>query len=209
MAGDNKKTTTSEWATWIPAPQALDLVLGAIAGRSTAIQVLSGRLSAGLIRCAAEHMLADGVRGASPTDLGPDLWLQMGDAVYESVMWEAGDLTLHYARQNKTHVYFGVRFDRQGIGNVLAAAGKGVDTISKLAGPEALSDQPTEKGPPVSEQHLRAWAQLFRGAYPAGSEALASKSAAGMFPGKSVTRSQLRTALDAVGKRPRGRPSDQ
>lgn len=196
MAGEsNKKITISEWATWLPAPKALDLVMEAVAGKSTAIQALTSRLSAGLIRCAAEHMSTDGVRGVSPTELSPDLWAQINDGMHKNVMWEVGDLTLHFTNQNKARIYFGVRFDRHGIGAVLAAAGKGVETISKLTSPETSGEPAAEKGAPVSEQHLRAWAQLFREAYPTGGEELASKSAVGMFPGKSIPRSRLRAAL--------------
>lgn len=73
---------------------------------------------------------------------------------------------------------------------------------------ESDQAQPTAaKGAPVSEAHLAEWAALFRKAYPTGSEQLAATSAAGMFPGKSVPREMLRTAIRKVGALKRGQKS--
>jgi hypothetical protein len=61
-----------------------------------------------------------------------------------------------------------------------------------------------EKGPPVSEQHLKAWFDLYKQVYQgaADTEANALKSAAGMFPGKLVSRDRVR-ALRGAQKRGR------
>ena len=155
MAGErNKKVTTSEWATWLPAPQALTLAQKAIGGRSTTIQVLISRLAENLVRAAAEHSSIDGVRGESPTVIPAELWAQLDDNVEESHLWSAGDLRVLFGRVDKTHRYFGVRFDRHGIGAVLTSAGKGVKDLAAPTGDMAV-EQSMAKGQQRSNKEAR------------------------------------------------------
>jgi hypothetical protein len=94
-----------------------------------------------------------------------------------------------------------VRFEPQGVHAIL----RGVSKATKPDATPAADDEPEPKGPPVSPEALKAWFDLYRRIYTgtADTEAMALKSAQGMFPGKSVSRDKIRALR---GERPIGRP---
>jgi hypothetical protein len=74
--------------------------------------------------------------------------------------------------------------------------------------PEVEAPEPEQKGPAVSQDHLKAWFGLYQKVYSgsADTEANAVASARGMFPGKSVSRDRIR---ELRGNQKRGRkPTD-
>jgi len=64
------------------------------------------------------------------------------------------------------------------------------------------------KGPPVSESALKAWAEAFKIAYgdtPQDKLETAYKSAEGMFPGKFAARDRIRELLKGRKRGPKPR----
>ena len=106
-------------------------------------------------------------------------------------------------RYNSGHIaYFGVRFEPEGVRELLASAPKKSATGPEQQEPE--DEDQGQKGPPVSETHLRQWYALYRSVYhgPGDTMEMALRSARGMFPGKFVSRDAIRKL---AGGRTRGR----
>jgi hypothetical protein len=122
-----------------------------------------------------------------------------------SSFWTTGDLVYTYRRDiydEVTFRHFDVRFEPEGVNAIIGSAAPDIAPTPDL--PEA--NEPTERGPPVSEAHLQAWYEVYRQVYQgaADTEDTAVRSARGMFPGKSVSRDKIRKLRGAQkrGRKP-------
>jgi hypothetical protein len=95
--------------------------------------------------------------------------------------------------------HFDVRFEPNAVRAIIGPVAKQASAVADV--------EPAEKGPSVSDVHLKAWFEVYRQAYTGASdtEANAVASARGMFPGKSVSRDKVR---DLRGEQKRGRKTD-
>jgi hypothetical protein len=125
----------------------------------------------------------------------------------DQIFWTSGDLT-YRARDSSTYEmaffrHFDVRFDPEAVRAIAAPAAK-AKAETQAATARDVPAEEIQKGPPVSDAHLRAWFDVFRQAYTgaADTEANALASARGMFPGKSVSRDKVR---ELRGEQKRGR----
>jgi hypothetical protein len=108
-------------------------------------------------------------------------------------LWVTGQISFHRGSLPANATFSGIRFDPVAFFDIF-------DIDRREA--EIDSADVTGARAPLSEAALKGWAELFREAYPDGSEALARRSVDGMFPDKHVSRERLRRILP---ERPRGR----
>jgi len=192
-----------EFVTWLQPRSAVALLTQRNGWpKSDAVRAIITRLSAHLIRAAAEYAVLTNRAGEDRKErfqIPPKHWNPDSQWVPDAALWETGDIYFDLSEGSGYSVqvagrvsYFGVRFERAGI--------------------EAMChtpDEPAEAEPvnsnrkPLSDALLSDWASLFNKAYPGGSESLAARSVAGMFPDKHVSRARLRRVLP---ERKRGRP---
>ena len=124
----------------------------------------------------------------------PDDW---GRVDTSDPLWITGDLTYTYKEYGSgdriTARHFDVRFEPNGIHNIVATVSRPPESRDSVRQNEAANET-VSKGPPVSDDHLWAWFEVYKRVYTgsADTEAMALKSATGMFPGKSVTREKIR-----------------
>jgi hypothetical protein len=202
---------------WLRPHEALEILDRAFGRTETSKSLLLERLKSGKALAAAESSTWEGkTSGPSrtgPTPIPDDQW-----HYYQSSIgfWESGDLkfNLGYYQFSLNTVsvwYHGIRFFPGSIDDLAKTAPprrKSPWIKPKPPTPEPEPEEPiAEKGPPVSEEHLRLWYDLYRRAYQgaADTEATAIKSATGMFPGKSVSRDRIRALRGAQkpGRKPR------
>jgi hypothetical protein len=193
-------------ADWLSPRQAVEILDAAYPPRAhVSKQVLLERLRVGMVQAVAGHSVFDGGRQTREVfyKIPSDDWGKIDTA---DILWITGELTYRrreFGSEHTTVRHYNVRFEPQGVHAIIKSA-------SKTAEPELASTaemEPESKGPPVSDDHLKAWFELYRRAYtgPADTMANALKSARGMFPGKFVSRDRVR---DLAGGRTPGRKSD-
>ena len=185
--------------------------LDAVYGKSSVSHhLLLDRLKSGKISAVAESSTWKGIRG-DKTGLIPvmrDQWEHFGAG---EEFWKSGDLHLylgHYKGSLSTVEvwYHGIKFDPNGINDLIALAPKPqtADTETALQQADKTSSK-TRLPDPL----LKAWYELFQKAYGGSAldtERFAEKSVEGMFPDKSVSRERIR---ELRGSQKRGRKSSE
>jgi hypothetical protein len=210
-------------ADWITPRQAVDILDAVYDDKYLAKKVLLGRLIGGVIQAASGRtVVVDAGRKAEA------LFITIPPSEWEGIepadgFWISGDLI--YTRRSQSSSYqdcktshFRVRFDPEGVREIVKdepPKPRGSKWIKKKLEPEAPpvpaeveAPEPEQKGPAVSQDHLKAWFDLYQRAYSGSAtdtEANAVASARGMFPGKSVSRERVR---DLRGAQKRGRKAD-
>ena len=193
---------TEDIAGWPTPRQAIEILRKVLTSDFLAKHAMLERLRGGLVQAISrESVLTEGrnSRRATGVKIARDVW----ERVQESdPLWLSGDLTDTYRLDGSgdriTARHYAVRFEPKSVHATARSAGQ-------AAKAELSTDEPEPKGPPVSNDLLKAWFEVYMRAYPgsADTEAAALKSAQGMFPGKSVSREKIRLLR---GRRPIGRP---
>lgn len=191
-----KPEDIADWFTPRQAVQTLESVFGTDSHSYVATHTLLERLRGGIIRAVA-----------GTADLYPipaDDWtnVNLGD-----FLWTTGDATFKIAEGSgynlsyKTVRHYSIRIDPNGVRDMLPDAPQHAIATSAQA-----ANEPEQKGPPVSDAHLKAWYEIYQQAYTgaADTEANAIASARGMFPGKSVSRDRVRELRGAQKRGPKG-----
>jgi hypothetical protein len=197
MESGVSKEQFDNWLTPKRAVEILDSVFGHGSNSFISKHTLLERLRGGKIRAAAEESKrSDQINGEKLYEIPREDWHQVSET---SIFWTAGDFTFRIAdTSSRFHDvrHFDVRFDADAVRAIVAQQQPAEDPQS------ATEDAP--KGPPVSEENLKAWYAVYRRAYQGSEDTLdnALKSARGMFPGKFVSRDRVR---DLAGGRIRGR----
>jgi len=199
MASNPTAITVEEFATWLLPGAALDLLNTALDDRTAKLAILK-RLQHGLVRAVAQSASAR-ENAATLVPLPAKEWKQAEYGILGSPLWRTGDMTIEipmdtgYVDEEVPVSFFNVRFDPAGIRAMLPAAPvKPAPARQTADEPADINGREREKGPPVSDDHLRGWLELYRKAYqgPQDTLATAHKSAVGMFPGKFVARDRVR-----------------
>lgn len=229
---DGDQITAEEYATWIPASEALNRVAKVMQHEwGLAAAAIVRRLNAGLVRA---HIKTGNVERAGKTQKLKDFvavpssvvtgWTK-ASGISTLQFWVSGDAEVHQ-RISSGHGYdatqilhlFGIRFDPAGIAEMIPSAGPARAAtamadklpVKSLGPPDAAPLPPAReqesKGPPVSSKALAAWYEAYKLAFTgmADTEAAALESARGCFPGKTVSRDAVRKLR---GSQPRGRKS--
>jgi hypothetical protein len=218
MAEDPTAITADEFTTWMLPSAALQLLYtsGSIDYRTGKLAILK-RLQHGLIQAVAETGKLQNSSGTL-VPITQKEWGYAEDGIVPSPLWVTGDITIAvpmhtYEGYTRVPVYFfNVRFNPTGVRALLPP--EHVEPVSAQQSkpePSETADPPEqEKGPSVSPEHLREWFELYKKVYqgPQDTEANALASAAGMFPGKSVSRDRVRALRGAQkrGRKARGEP---
>jgi hypothetical protein len=224
-AQQDRDISAEEIATWY-TPREACVYAARIVGPKNALAAISRRLVAGQIECAATRSsLTYGQNGTHP-DPNPSLipvgfWRHMTKG--GSDLWGVGDARFFLPSQqrgvaSKTFMGLGIKLNPDDVHDSLPTVP--LKQEPELApspprhqpkvesappdSPKSEADEPIQKGPPVSEEHLKAWFDLYRRVYsgPIDTEATALASARGMFQGKSVSRDRIRAVR---GTQKRGR----
>ena len=183
-------------ADWLRPHEALAALDAVYEKPSTSRHLLFERLKSGKIVAVAESSTWKGVRGETTglIAIQRDQWERF---MPREEFWKSGDLYInlgHYKQgYNTVEVwYHGIKFDPSGIQELVDIAPKrATELIPEI---EPAAPQP-EKGPPVAEEHLRAWFEVFKKVYGGtarDTEGFAHRSAQGMFPDKFVARQRIR-----------------
>jgi hypothetical protein len=199
--GDAEKV----YETWLTPGEAIKLC--AHLDRRLAISTIFDRLKSGLIRSRAKTLV---VRNNPQhfVNVSIEAWQNLTHALTQDV-WINGDMSVELRRdgiryETTTFSFFGVRLDPAGINDI-----PGIQKRAAVTQVSAHEKEPEEKGPPISDAHLRQWLALYEAVY-TGTKAdtleNALNSARGMFPGKFVSRDRVRDVLPA---RKRGRKGDE
>ena len=212
--------TAEELATWYTPKEASAYAVRML-GVKNGTNAIWQRLVAGQIQCAATHSsLGDwlGVPQAfsHPTLIPDGVWKHL--APNGSDLWGAGDANFFLASperggQAKTFHAFGIKLNPRDVHATLPPV-----PAKQERAPAVLPATPIEKpeiedlsqkGPAVSEEHLKAWFDLYRQVYSGAvdTEANALASARGMFPGKSVSRDRVRALRGTQKRGPKGSPA--
>jgi hypothetical protein len=221
----DRDVSAEEIATWYTPKEACRYA-ARIVGPKNAMAAISRRLLAGQIECAATRSsLSYGRNGPYP-DPNPSLipvgyWRHMTKA--GSDLWGVGDARFFLPSQqrgvaSKTFMGLGVKLNPRDVHDALPSVPLEQEPeptpsppqdppkveSSPLESSKSETDELVQKGPPVSEEHLKAWFDLYRRVYSGAvdTEATALASARGMFHGKSVSRDRIR-ALRGTQKRGR------
>jgi hypothetical protein len=203
MASDLPENAFAHWMTPLQAVQLLDSVFDknshSYISKHTLLERLRGKMVRAVARTSARN---DMQKREEFADIDPGHW---GHVSETDIFWNTGDLTYsiidRYERVE--HRQFDVRFEPEAVRAIVAPAAK---TKSVSPGSTA-SDTPTEeiqKGPAVSDAHLKAWFEVYRQVYPDGTEMHAWESARGMFLEKSVSRDRIRDLRGSQKRGPKG-----
>jgi hypothetical protein len=207
-------------APWLLPGEALARVIDVIGDYTVAVDTILGRLTAGLLKATFETAKWENTSrtySLDPNFIAPNYWKHYKRSNESSYVWKTGDLRLFIGNMSsvtETSVYltfFRVKIERQGIDEIVANAAPPrpkrsvwIKRPKEPPPPPAPEPESPQKGPPVAEEHLKAWYDLYQRAYSgaADTEATAVASARGMFPGKSVSRDRVRALR---GSQKRGR----
>ncbi len=206
------KFTLEDWEDWYPTKKAFDVALKTL-GTHEFSEAVVDRIRGGHIQAAARS--ASSTKGHGPTEPRPDPFIiPLGfwrDWIADTSKLRAGDAKFHipphhYGGSYRTDpvwdvVCFGIRLDPKQVRLHFPDD----DEIAPAADLPVYG--PAEKGPPVSPAALEAWAKAYRLAYQGKDDKLetAYRSAAGAFPGRSVSREQIRKLVGGDRKRgPKG-----
>ena len=177
--------------------QAAQLLTEAFGEDYTAKHTLLERIRGGMVKAVARYSTRNGRSDRIElTEIPPDHWQHVDTA---DIFWTTGDLTYRMREYGSFDMMafrqFDVRFEPEAVRAIVGSALKSSDDTTA---------EETQKGLPVSDAHLKAWYALFRQTHQGSADTLenAYKSAAGMFPGKFVSRQKVR---DLAGGRKRGR----
>jgi hypothetical protein len=208
-----REITAEELEAWWTPSQALAYATTCVDGRNAAANAIWQRLVGGLIETVASTSSATPKDRAPVPKWRPELiprrfWKLFSK--HGSDFWGAGDAKFFLPGSGTSTVYqgFGIKlFPADVRGTLPPPRPPPKQTwVKKAPEPEKPAEEPEseQKGPPVSEEHLKAWFALYRQVYsgPAETEANAVASARGMFQGKSVSRDRIR-ALRGTQKRGR------
>ena len=195
--------TAEDIDNWLTPRQAVQLLRSVYEDRWLAEHTLLERLKGGMVQAIARNTTrSDRTDGAALVRISPEHWRYVNET---SSFWTTGDLVYTYRRDiydEVTFRHFDVRFEPEGVNAIIGSAAPDIAPTPDL--PEA--NEPTERGPPVSEAHLQAWYEVYRQVYQgaADTEDTAVRSARGMFPGKSVSRDKIRKLRGAQkrGRKP-------
>jgi len=218
MEDDVTSVTAEEFAAWLTPQAAVSRASQAFGNEATG--AIWARLTSGFLKAAASHSSqatppnAEPRLTLSPTIIPARYWGQFSNS-NDANFWRAGDARFFFP-PNRPRVEFatvilcfGIRLNPADIDTLFPPLPVEPQPESN---PAAESDveraDPGPKGPAVSPDHLQAWFDLYQRAYTgsADTEAMAVKSAIGMFPGKHVSRDRVR---DLRGAQKRGRkPTD-
>jgi hypothetical protein len=192
----------ADFPAWIPAQQALARYRS-VAGGHAAPDLLK-RLAEGVIAARAENFIA--VFG-QPKRYGPErlvpayLWKAISDqAELDSLsLWSTGTIEVDIFPDGTDtapvpHKLFGVRFDPAEIARLIPAPSPG-------------QEPPKRRPPPVAGAALKAWYQAYILAYRAEERTAdhAWACARGAFPGRAVSRADVRELLPPTKPGPKGR----
>jgi hypothetical protein len=209
-----RQVSAEEFASWWSPLQATRYAVTCVGSLGTARNALWSRLYSGLIEAAATATTAQiGTQtpksSRQPELIPPTFWrAKSGQPGAE--FWNGSDIDFFI--RDTLFEYFGVKLNPNDVRSTFlrAPAELGApkeDETPKF--PPELPAEPPQKGPPVADEHLRAWYDLYQKVYSgtaADTEGNAHASAQGMFPGKSVSRERIR-ALRGAQKRGR-KPTD-
>lgn len=223
MGDDRAGITPEEFATWLTPSEALSSLQDCLE-RTEASHAIWDRLKGGIIRAAAEKSSKTVEKGNPNLTDRPSLILPVDWQYFtrskEAQFWKVGDARFFFGRNSRwgqqvTILRYGIRLDPVAVGTLVAAMPSKPRPVAPVAAgaensdprdPAETEEAQADKGPPVSDEHLRAWHDLYRRAYSGSvdTEEMALSSARGMFPGKSVSRERVRALR---GRQRRGRKS--
>ncbi|HYI29086.1 MAG TPA: hypothetical protein VD863_14705 [Bradyrhizobium sp.] len=195
--------TPEEFANWLTPRQAVQILessFGTGSDSYIAKHTLLELLRAGKLKAVAKEALQTGWPEEKLAVVTSEHW---ADVRENQIFWTNGLVSYSrrdmYGREREDFRFFGIRFDPVAVREIVS-----VDSVSA---PNPLEEEPADdrpKGPDVSEAHLRLWFDLYQKTHQGSWDKLenAYKSAAGMFPGRYVSRQRIR---DLAGGRKRGR----
>ena len=206
-----KGTAYENWLTPAQAIQLLDP--SGKASLSWRLAILE-RLRGGKIQAIAESVQFSGTRapvGAKanqgPSSISQDTWDYVD---HSNAVWHSGDLTINKAFgafDSLMTRFFSVRFNPDDVKALIPTPLK-----AEIENPARSAEVEDQEKKPVSEAHLKLWAQLYQKTY-GGTKIdtldFAQRSAAGMFPDKAVGRDRVRALVGGNRKRgPKGEPAE-
>ena len=155
-----------------------------------------------------ERLRGRQIRSSAASDTTKPYLIEPFDWKYvdeNDLVWRTGDITFHWiahGSEQRTTRHFCVRFEPAAVRAIIAAVGKQTAVPAQPEAPE-----PAQKGPPVSDAHLKIWYEAYQKTHQGPLDTLdnAYKSALGMFPGRFASRQRIR---DLAGGRKRGRKSE-
>jgi hypothetical protein len=154
--------TAEDIADWLTPSQAIDILYGVFKDYSLCTKTLLGRLRGGMVQAVSGHTLIEGSRPTSRTllyKIPSDHWQHVDS---HGEFWTTGDLNYEFRDYGtpgeSTAQHYDVRFEPQEVRAIIGSGAKGIATAP--AEPE-----PESKGPPVSDEHLRAWFEVYKRAY--------------------------------------------
>jgi hypothetical protein len=198
--------TAEDVADWLTPDQAVKILQGVFEEDYLSKKTLLGRLAGGMIQAVSGHTVIEGDKSSRRSrflipsadwhhiDISDDFWI-------------SGDLT--YSRREyggigtETIRHYDLKFEPQSVRATIANA-----QTHAASNPEPGMLESLQKGPRVTDPHLKAWFDLYSQVYSGTAEDTedrALQSARGMFPGKSVTRDRIRELRGAQkrGRKPR------
>jgi hypothetical protein len=218
-----------QFETWLTPGDTLDRLSKILGSPEAAAKGIATRLCGSAIKSAARSSSWEGrsgTREGPPVDrIPPGFWLTLPPPVVKSLLWKTGDIHFYLGlRFGDTHTdliaarYYGVRFDPVGIDTWIRDIPSPrprqhhwrpkpkpePEQVALVAEKLVADEAGAAEKPPVSQEHLRAWFELYRQIYTGSqdTEDNALKSAMGMFQGNSVARKRVR---ELRGPRPIGR----
>jgi len=210
-----------EHSTWLKPRDALSHI-SAVLGTENAQDAILGRLRSGVIVAYARQFTVSrqgyGDRQGANVAVPAEHWrpLTARNSTLKT-FWVSGDFTvfLHQPTQHfdqlSTIRYTDVRLDPDGIADLaggipIAHSRRAQELLAAAAHQTDNPETEAQKGPRISAAALKAWFAAYMLVYQGtqDTEEMALKSARGAFPGKSVSRDQVR---ELRGAQKRGRKS--
>jgi hypothetical protein len=195
-----QKLTADEFENWLPAVSVLRRAKEHLPGHIASVNAISPYLRSGLIRTgAARHVIegaSESARGV--IEIEKVRWGTVkNDLANLYDFWRSGTLTVRHGGNLLT--YFDVRFDPDGVAELMAA----IAPSQAASPPSPVAEEP--KGKPVPEPELKAWHALYLKIYGNGLPLPhAVKSAQGFFQGKSASRDRVHALFEGrtAGRKP-------
>jgi hypothetical protein len=223
-AEQNRDVSAEEIASWytpIEACAYASLTVGKERAANAILQrLLAGQIEAAASRSSLTYGTDEPHADSEPSLIPARLWKSI--SATGSDLWSAGDARFfvpsrEHGHSSKTYHVFGIRLNPRDVHASLPPLPpqpepKPEPEPLEVEQPPANSKPETEdlsqKGPPVSDEHLKGWFELYQRVYSgvADTETNALLSARGMFPGKSVSRERVRMLR---GSQKRGRKNTE
>jgi hypothetical protein len=165
-----------------------------------------------MVQAVSSHSVIGGRRGRRETffTIPSEDWQHADE---RDLLWISGDFDFQSIeeesafRSTVTTRHFGVKFDPQGIGNIIGAGSdpRPPPDLPPAPEPESEPQSPDTKGPRVSDAHLRAWFEFYKAVHSTAedTEERAVVFARHCFPGKSVSRDRIRALRGSVKRGPK------